>query len=629
MADDHPRDEAYISAVIEKRIRLFEEFQAKQLAEIQSRPHDQIKVTIGDGGDVKEGKRWETTPTDIARQISAELANSALVSSVNGVLWDMNRPLEADCSLEFFSFDSDKGRDTFWRSTAHIVLQQEYGCKLCIGPCKPRDEGFFYDAFYADLGLNEQHFPHTEPGAAPEGHPFERIEVTRGQAFEMFSDDNTFQAELLTENKTTIYRCGPLVDLCSGPHIPNISFVKAFKCLNFLSVLLGQHHQLFFSHPLSPGSWFFEKHGTRVYNKLMHFIREEYRKRGYEEVISPNIYNMKLWETSGHAANYKENMFAFDIDKQEFGLKPMNCPGHCLMFQHRLRSYKELPIRLADFGVLHRNEASGALSDLTCARRFQQDDAHIFCTKDQVSGELKRALEFVDYVYTKFGFTYDLKLSTRPDKYIGDVTTWDRAEKDLEEALEDFGRPFLVNRGAGAFYGPKIDITISDAMKSYVQCATLQLDFQLPALFELEYTAMAEGNSDTPVMIHRAVLGSVERMFTTLLEHYKGKWPFWLSPRQAIVCSLSKDYDEYAEKVREQIHEAGYYADVDITDRNISKKVREAQVLQYNYILVVGAEETTRGLVTVRRRNEDRSKFPVMSVGNLLDELELKTANFL
>ncbi|WZZ18745.1 hypothetical protein YC2023_111834 [Brassica napus] len=559
MADEHPRDEAYLSAVIEKRIRLFEEFQAKQLAEIQSRPHEPIKVTIRDGGNVKEGKRWETTPAEIARQISVGLANSALISSVNDVLWDMNRPLEADCSLEFFSFDSDKGRDTFWRSSAHI-LALEYGCKLCVGPCKARDEGFFYDAFYGDLGLNEQHFPETEAGDAREGHPFERIEVTRGQALEMFPDDNTFKAELLTEDKTTVYRCGPLVDLCSGPHIPNTSFVKAFKYLMTVA-------------------------------------------EGFEDaILTVEMEWLSL-------------LFLAQIDKQEFGLKPMNCP--------------ELPIRLADFGVLHRNEASEALSGLTHTRRFQQDDAHIFCTKDQVSGELKRALEFVDYVYTKFGFTYELKLSTRPEKYLGDLTTWDRAERDLEEALEDFGKPFLVNRGAGEFYGPKIDITVSDAMKSYVQCATLQLDFQLPALFELEYTAMAEGSSDTPVMIHRAVLGSVERMFTTLVEHYKGKWPFWLSPRQAIVCSLSKDSHEYAEKVREQIHEAGYYVDVDITDRNISKKVREAQVAQYNYILVVGAEETTTGHVTVRRRNEDLSEFPVLSVENLLDEFKLKTANFL
>ncbi|KAG2259514.1 hypothetical protein Bca52824_078808 [Brassica carinata] len=507
-------------------------------------------------------------------------------------------------------------------------------CALDPAKLEPRDEGFFYDALYGHLGLNEQH---TEPGAArftsQEGHPFERIEVTRGQALEMFSDDNTFKAELLTEDKTTVYRCGPLVDLCSGPHIPNTSFVKAFKCLNvrFLLYIYKlptiSFLMLTYSFRFGPGSWFFKKHGTRVYNKLMHFIGKEYRKRGYEEVISPNIYNMKLWETSGHAANYKENMFTFDIDKQEFGLKPMNCPGHCLMFQHRLRSYKDW--RTLECYIEMRQVE---LSDLTCVRRFQQDDAHIFCTKDQVSGELKRALEFVDYVYTKFGFTYyDLKLSTRPEKYLGDLATWDRAERDLEEALEDFGKPFLVNRGAGAFYGPKIDITVSDAMKSYLQCVTLQV--RVPKSYSFSYNLaiwMAEGNSDTPVMIHRAVLGSVEGMFTTLLEHYKGKWPFWLSPRQAIiVCWLSKDYHEYAEKVREQIHEAGYYVDVDITDRNISKKVREAQVLQYNYILVVGAEETTTGHVTVRRRNEDRSKFPVMSVENLLDEFKIKTANFL
>uniref|UniRef100_A0A1J3JC88 threonine--tRNA ligase n=4 Tax=Noccaea caerulescens TaxID=107243 RepID=A0A1J3JC88_NOCCA len=383
--------------------------------------------------------------------------------------------------------------------------------------------------------------------------------------------------------------------------------------------LLGQQQELFFCHPLSPGSWFFEKHGTRVYKKLMQFVEKEYRKRGYEEVISPNIYNMKLWKKSAN----KENMFMFNIDEQKYGLKPMNCPGHCLMYQHRVRSYKELPIRLAEFGVLHRNEASGALSGLTRVRRFQQDDAHIFCTEDQVSGEVKRELEFVDYVYTKFGLKYELKLSTRPEKYLGGIKTWVRAEKDLREALEDFGKPFLVNRGEGV-YGPRIDITVCDAMKRKFQCATLQLDFQLPALFNLEYTTKVEGKVETPVMIHRTVMGSMERMFAILLEHYKGKWPFWLSPRQAIVCSLSKDYHEYAEKTRDQIHEAGYYVDVDITDRNISKKVRDAQVA-YNYILVVGAEESTTGHVTVLLRNEDR----LMSIESLVDEFKLKAINFL
>ncbi|VVA92999.1 unnamed protein product [Arabis nemorensis] len=696
-ANHHPKDEAYLSAVIPKRIRFFEELQAKQLEHLQSLPHDPIKVALPDGN-VTEGKRWETTPMEIARQISNSLANSALISSVNNVLWDMNRPLEGDCSLEMFRFDSVKGRDTFWHSSAHILgqaLEQKYGCKLCIGPCTTREEGFYYDAFYGDLSLNENHFPNIEAlavNASRDGQPFERIEVTKDQALEMFSDSN-FKVEIingLPEEKTiTVYRCGPLVDLCSGPHIPNTSFVKAFKCLKASSSywrgnrdreslqrvygisfpdhkqlnahlksieeakkydhrLLGQQQELFFCHPLSPGSWFFLPLGTRVYKKLMEFIQNEYWKRGYTEVISPNIYNMKLWETSGHAANYKENLFTFDIDKQEFGLKPMNCPGHCLMFQHRVRSYKELPIRLADFGVLHRNEASGALGGLTRVRRFQQDDAHIFCTKDQVREEVKGVLGFIDYVYTKFGLTYELKLSTRPEKYLGDLETWDRAEKDLEEAIKDFGKsllsmhPFLtvmfpaVNEGDGAFYGPKIDITVSDSMKRKLQCATLQLDFQLPDCFKLEYSSSAgdEVKRERPVMIHRAVLGSVERMFAMLLEHYKGKWPFWLSPRQAIVCSLSNDKNHcsYAGKVRDQIHEAGYYVDADITNRSIKKKVREAQAAQYNYILVVGDEEVKTGEVTVRVREEnrsDRAKFPVISIEALLDVFKHKTDNFL
>ncbi|CAN8255792.1 unnamed protein product [Cochlearia groenlandica] len=675
MAANHPKDEAYLSAVIPKRIKLFEQIQANQLEKLKSLPHDPIKITLPDGN-VKEGKKWETTPMDIAAEISKGLANSALISAVNDVLWDMNRPLEEDCKLELYKFDSDKGRDTLWHSSAHILgqaLEQEYGCQLCIGPCTTRGEGFYYDGFYGDLGLNDNHFPNIEAGAAKaakEAQPFERIEVTKDQALDMFSDNN-FKVEIINDlpaDKTiTVYRCGPLVDLCRGPHIPNTSFVKAFKCLRASSAywrgskdreslqrvygisypdqkqlkkylqfleeakkydhrLLGQKQELFFCHPLSPGSWFFLPLGTRVYNKLMEFIKEQYWKRGYTEVISPNMYNMNLWETSGHAANYKENMFTFDIEKQEFGLKPMNCPGHCLMFQHRVRSYRELPIRFADFGVLHRNEASGALSGLTRVRRFQQDDAHIFCKEDQVTDEVKGVLEFIDYAYKVFGFTYELKLSTRPEKYLGDLKTWDKAEEDLRIALKEFGKPWVLNEGDGAFYGPKIDITVSDAMNRKFQCATLQLDFQLPDRFKLEYSADDEAKRERPVMIHRAVLGSVERMFAILLEHYKGKWPFWLSPRQAIVCPISKKSGEYAEKVKEQIHAAGFYVDADMTDRKIDKKVREAQLAQYNYILVVGETEASTGQVSVRLR--DSAAHSVKSIDDLLEEFKVKTAAY-
>ncbi|CAI0463107.1 unnamed protein product [Linum tenue] len=629
----HPKDEAYLGAVIPKRIQRFQAIQSQQKSHLDSLPHDPIRVTLPDGT-VKEGKRWSSSPLDIAKEISKSLASNALISQVNGVLWDMKRPLEGDCELKLFTFDSDEGRDTFWHSSAHILgesLEQTYGCKLCIGPCTTRGEGFYYDAFYGELGLNDEHFKQIEAAASKavkEGQDFERIEVTRDEALEIFSDNN-FKVEIINDlpsDKTiTVYRCGPLVDLCRGPHIPNTSFVKAFACLKASSAywrgnkdreslqrvygisypdqkrlkeylknleeakkydhrLLGTKQELFFCHPLSPGSWFFLPHGTRIYNKLMGFIKSQYIQRGYEEVKTPNMYNMRLWETSGHAANYRDNMFLLNIEKQEFGLKPMNCPGHCLMFQYRVRSYRELPIRMADFGALHRNEASGALTGLTRVRRFQQDDAHIFCREDQIKDEVRGVLDFIDYAYKIFGFTYELKLSTRPEQFLGEVETWDKAEAALTEALNEFGKAWQINEGDGAFYGPKIDISVSDALNRKFQCATLQLDFQLPDRFKLEFSAEDETKLERPVMIHRAILGSVERMFAILLEHYKGKWPFWLSPRQAIVCPVSAKSVDYAKQVRDRIHQAGYYADADITDRKIQKKVR-MQLLCYNPML--------------------------------------------
>ncbi|XP_059275370.1 threonine--tRNA ligase, mitochondrial 1-like isoform X2 [Lycium ferocissimum] len=660
----HPKDETYLQNVVPKRIALFQSIQNQQRLHRLSLSPDPIRIELL-SGTVKEGKKWKTTPLDIAKEISKSLASNALIAKVDGVLWDLLRPLEGDCKLELFTFDSDEGRDTFWHSSAHILgesLERRYGCKLCIGPCTTRGEGFYYDAFYGDLGLNEDHFKGIEAEAAQavsEKQPFERIEVSRQQALDMFSD-NRFKVEIikdLPEDKTiTVYRCGPLVDLCRGPHIPNTSFVKALACTKassaywrgdkdreslqrvygisypdkkqlkeYLAFLeeakkfdhreLTKKQELFFFHPLSPGSCFFLPHGARVCNKLLEFIRSQYWKRGYEEVWSPNMFNMQLWETSGHAANYKENMFVFEIEKQEFGLKPMNCPGHCLIFDHRVRSYRELPLRLADFGVLHRNEASGALTGLTRVRRFQQ-------IKDEVKG----GLEFISYVYKIFGFTFDLKLSTRPEKYLGDIETWVKAEAALSEALNEHGKPWEINEGDGAFYGPKIDISVSDAMKRKFQCATLQLDFQLPQRFNLSYSAEDESKRERPVMIHRAILGSVERMFAILLEHFKGKWPFWLSPRQAMVCPVSDKSQSYGLELREQIHDAGYYVDVDTSDRTIQKKVREAQVAQYNYILVVGEAEASSGQVSVRVR--DKPDHQVMTVDGLLAHFKDMVASF-
>ncbi|CAN6299050.1 unnamed protein product [Urochloa humidicola] len=669
------RDDAYLEAVTPNRIRMFEEIQTRQAVERLNIGGELIKVTLPDGA-IKEGKKWITTPMDIAKDISSGLAASCLIAKVDEALWDMGRPLEGDCKLQLFKFDSNEGRDTFWHSSAHILgesLERAYGCKLCIGPCTTRGEGFYYDAYYNDLTLNEEHFGIIESEAqkaVAEKQPFERIEVSRAEALEMFAE-NKFKVEIineLPEDKTiTVYRCGPLVDLCRGPHIPNTSFVKAFACLRASSSYwrgkadreslqrvygisfpdskrlkeykhyleeakkrdhraLGLAQELFFFHPLSPGSCFFLPHGARVYNKLMDFMRQQYRDRGYQEVLSPNIYNMQLWETSGHAANYKENMFVFEIEKQEFGLKPMNCPGHCLMFDNRVRSYRELPLRMADFGVLHRNELSGALSGLTRVRRFQQDDAHIFCRENQIKDEVKGVLEFINYVYEIFGFKYELELSTRPEKYLGEIETWNKAEQQLTEALNEFGKPWQINEGDGAFYGPKIDIGVFDALKRKFQCATLQLDFQLPLRFKLSYSAEDEAKIERPVMIHRAILGSVERMFAILLEHYNGKWPLWLSPRQAIVCSVSAGSVDYGKEVLARLHEAGFHVDIDMSDRTIQKKVREAQLAQFNYILVVGAQEAETGNVCVRVR--DSADLATMSVDGLITRFREEIAAF-
>ena len=384
---------------------------------------------------------------------------------------------------------------------------------------------------------------------------------------------------------------------------------------------IGQDQKLFFFDEASPGSTFFLPHGTRIYNALVDLIREEYRKRNFTEVISPNMYKSDLWKTSGHWNLYAENMFTFEVEKETFGLKPMNCPGHCKIFAHSDVTYKELPWRMADFGVLHRNEFSGALSGLTRVRRFQQDDAHIFCTVDQVRisssaatsalrkannsqirEEIESAFDFLHSVYSLFGFSFKLKLSTRPDKYIGEIAMWDMAEAKLKEALDSFtskmDAKWELNPGDGAFYGPKIDITIYDALKRDHQCGTMQLDFNLPRRFKLRYVASKDETipeSDKadpelpdgyarPVMIHRAVLGSVERMFGVLTEHFAGKWPFWLSPRQILVVPVMPKANDYAKEVQKIFYDKGMHIDVDLSSNTFQKKIRTGQLDQYNFI---------------------------------------------
>ncbi|KAK0549109.1 threonyl-tRNA synthetase [Tilletia horrida] len=676
------------------RIAMFEKLKAEQdeHAASQAKLNTPIKITMPDGS-VRDGVAWQTSPMDIARSISKSLAERICIAKVNDNLWDLERPFEGDSTLALFDFDTPEGKRVFWHSSAHVLgeaAERHYGCHLCSGP--PTEDGFFYEmgmGLSPDRTVRQEDYSALESiigSAIKEKQKFERLVLTKEQLLEMFVYNKYKRHFISTKvpdgTSTTVYRCGPMIDLCVGPHIPNTGRIKAMSILkNSASYFLGDQNEdslqriygisfpdkkqleehkrflaeaekrdhrkigkdqeLFFFHELSPGSCFFLPHGARIYNTLMEYIRSEYLTRDYTEVISPNMYNQKLWETSGHWANYREDMFSLGVDKDTFALKPMNCPGHCLMFASRDRSYRDLPMRFAEFGVIHRNEASGALSGLTRVRRFVQDDAHIFCMASQIEDECTGVFNMLKEVYSKFGFTFRLGLSTRPDNYVGDIETWNEAERRLTAALEKFmPGEWDLNPGDGAFYGPKIDFTIKDAMRRSFQCATLQLDFQLPQRFKLEFRNASQGaaaaaagtgaesaglkvegkgeskkaegaaqgtqptsNFERPVMLHRAILGSLERFIGILTEHFAGKWPFWLSPRQVIIIPVTKAVYDYAEEVRSKLKSAGLFTDVDLSENTLPKKILSAEKAQYNFILVVGVEEATQRSVNVRNRD--------------------------
>ncbi|KAJ2471050.1 threonyl-tRNA synthetase [Coemansia sp. RSA 2322] len=683
---------------IEHRNRIFDELFQKQQEAIarkyyvmqkDEKPREKIVITLPDGSE-REGMSWDTTPMDIANSISKSLGKKVVIAKVNGDLWDTLRPLEESCKLELLDFENSEGKQVYWHSSAHILgeaCELHFGGLLCNGP--PTEDGFFYNIAMPEDSERKVVLPSDyapleslAQKAIKEKQPFERLVMSKEDLLRMFAYSKykvtMINSKVPDGTSTTVYRCGPLIDLCRGPHVPHTGSISEFAVLKssaayflgdpkndqvqrvygvsfpdkkkmteykkFLEEAakrdhrkIGLQQELFFFHELSPGSAFFLPHGTRIYNTLMNFIRAKYWERGFEEVITPNMFNVKLWEQSGHLQNYEDNMFGLSVDKEKFALKPMNCPGHCLMFGQRDRSYRELPIRYADFGVLHRNEASGALSGLTRVRRFQQDDAHIFCTQEQVGAEIKGALDFLRDVYGVFGFSFDLKLSTRPEKYLGEIEVWDRAEAQLEQALNAFGSKWELNPEDGAFYGPKIDITIRDALNRAHQCATIQLDFQLPQRFKLHFRAPAtttanggsggvEGEcseSQQPVIIHRAILGSVERMLAILIENFAGKWPLWLSPRQVMVVPVTTAVYEYAEQVRDRLHAGGFYADVDVGGDQLNKKIRNAELAQYNFICVVGVVEMQEGSVNVRCRDNlgAKGKDKTVPLGAFVEQL--------
>ena len=706
---------------LEERTKIWDELMEIQNDKLAEMPREEIKITLPDGS-IKEGTSFETSPLNIAKGISNSLANAIVVASVKyksrvgtldsaisvieddddkhegeegWILWDLARPLEGDCQMKLHKFSDEEGKMAFWHSSAHILgqcMEVEFGVHLCYGPAT--QDGFYYDAHSGSEKFHNTDYEKIEAKAkkiASEKQVFHRLWLTKEEALRLFGY-NPFKVQLI-ENKipdgghATAYRCGPLIDLCMGPHLPNTSKVKAFKITKNSSAYwlgdkendslqrvygisfpskkelteyihfkeeaerrdhrnMGKIQKLFYHHPYSPGCFFFTKDGTIIYNNLMEMIRHQYSFRGYSEVISPNIFNLRLWKISGHYQNYKDSMFMFAGDGCGMGVKPMNCPGHFLLYKSEIRSYRDLPLRFADFGVLHRNELAGALSGLTRVRRFQQDDAHIFATKEQIHDEILNCLDFLDHIYGLFGFKYELHLSTKPEKYLGDDDLWEEAETGLKKALDEFGKPWKENHGDGAFYGPKIDITLFDALKRPHQCGTIQLDFQAPIRFNLTYKSDQDNigeephsgiskhsEEDTsvknyyefhpdefdpetfrweeheckhgykrPVIIHRAILGSLERFFSILIEHIDGKWPFWLSPKQVIVLPVSEKFKEYSHKVNLALQKNKFHSAVDDSTLTVNKRIRNAQLAQWNYMLIVGQDEVDLGMVNVRTR---------------------------
>ncbi|MBI3036566.1 threonine--tRNA ligase [Candidatus Woesearchaeota archaeon] len=618
-----------------------------------------IKITFPDGASKEFAKG--ITALDVAKSISRGLAEEAIAAKVNGVLYDLTRPIESDASLQLLKFDSAEGKSVFWHSAAHVMAQAVTRlfpfAKLTIGP--PFENGFYYDIDHEPFRPEDLEKIEKEMAKiVAEKLDIKREALAKEEAMKMFKD-NHYKIEIIEEDiaagvELTAYRQGEFVDLCRGPHVPNTGYTKAFKLTkiagaywrgdvknkqlqrlygiafpsrqqmdSYFKMLeeaekrdhrkLGKELELFMFHDWSPGSAFFLPKGAIIYNELTNFIREEYLKRGYKEVITPQLFNKALWELSGHWQHFKENMFVLKVDEDEFALKPMNCPSHVLIFKNRTRSYRELPLRIADFCVLHRNELRGVLGGLTRVRKLSQDDAHIFCTKEQINREIMQLLDFVKFVYVDtFKFEFKAKLSTKPEKFMGDPQLWMLAEEALEDALKASKLKYEVKQGEGAFYGPKIDFDVRDSIGRDWQLATIQLDFQMPIKMEAEYEGQ-DGKRHPAVMIHRAILGSLERFIGVLTEHYAGKFPLWLSPVQVRILTVADRFNDYANQLQRRYFEAGIRVEADEKAESVPYKVREAELDKVNYILVVGEKEVAANTVTVRKGKEqftvDADKF--------------------
>jgi threonyl-tRNA synthetase len=614
----------------------------------------EISVTLPDGASRRMPAG--STPGDVAAQISPGLARVALAALVNDRFVDLNVPLDTDATVRIVTPQSPEALALYRHSTAHLLAAAVTalfpGTQCGIGPAT--DEGFFYDFVVnrpfvpEDLEAIEKKMKEL----ASQDLPYERQMWPREEAKRFFTAKGELLKVQLIEEKTegqtevscyTIKDRDTFVDFCVGPHVPSTGRLKAFTLLNtsnaywkgdarnqpmqriygtaFLNDAdlkahlrrieeartrdhrkVGKDLGLFTFHPWAPGATFWLSKGTTFYNLLANYMRDVLFPAGYVELKTPLVFNKALWETSGHWEHYRENMFLIQgRDGEEMGMKAMNCPGHMLVFASEMRSYRDLPLRFHEQTPLHRNEASGVLSGLTRVRQFSQDDAHCFVTEEQIQSEVEALLRLVQRVYSDFGLEYSAKLSTRPDEYLGEVSTWDHAEASLKRALDSAGQAYTVNEKDGAFYGPKIDFDITDAIGRQWQCATIQLDYQLPQRFDLKYVG-SDNAVHRPVVIHRAIFGSFERFIALLIEHYAGAFPLWLAPVQVTVLPIADRHLPYAASVRDRLAAAGLRVEVDERYEKIGYKIREAQLQKIPYMLVVGDKEAAEGTVAVRAR---------------------------
>jgi threonyl-tRNA synthetase len=615
---------------------------------------DQITVTLPDGSQ-KQAARGTSIADFVREGIGAGLAKAALFARVNGEDMDLSRKLEADAKLQIFTSKSPEGLDLIRHDAAHVVagvVQRLYpGTQVTIGPAT--DEGFYYD-FFRDRPFTPEDLEKIEAEANKEvaqNQPFVRSEISMEEAIQLFEGKGEkFKVEIVKDiaakgaKTLTLYTHGDWVDFCLGPHAPSTGKIGAIKLLSTSGAYwrgdhrnpmlqriygtaffdkkalqeymtrmeearkrdhrkLGKELDLFHFHPYSPGAAFWTPKGTTFYNILSAFMRKLTADTGYVEIKTPLLFNKGLWETSGHWGKYKENMFLVldsESGEHDFSLKPMNCPSHHLYYGFKKHSYRDLPLRLHTQDVLHRNEAAGSLGGLTRVRQFAQDDAHIYCREDQIPDEVKRFVQLLDRVYKAVGLSYSVKLSTRPEKRLGDDSLWDRAEGGLKAALEGMGLAYELKPGDGAFYGPKIDFDVSDSIGRKWQLGTIQLDYLAPERFDLTY--VGEDNAEhRPVVLHRAIYGSFERFIAILIEHYAGAFPAWLAPVQATIVTVADRQLDYARQMRDQLRAKGYRVELDERGLTLNAKIRDAQIQKVPFTLVIGDNEVEAGAVAPRR----------------------------